>query len=178
MCFALSSAAEHKRKEADYQKEWCTQYQGQIEVVLSDKTRCDCIASIEGKTYAIEFDFAEKWAEAIGQALYYAVQTEKTPGIVLILEKESDYKYLIRLNTTLQYHHLEYVKTWTIENYDKSSINPTPTPSAHTSRYSCTPKKTCSQMSSCEEAYFHLRECGNKSLDRDKDGIPCESICQ
>lgn len=44
--------------------------------------------------------------------------------------------------------------------------------------YSCTVKKTCKQMSSCDEAYFYLNVCGKKSLDRDKDGIPCESICK
>jgi hypothetical protein len=27
-----------------------------------------------------------------------------------------------------------------------------------------------------EEAYAQL-DCGNTDLDRDKDGIPCESIC-
>ena len=39
-------------------------------------------------------------------------------------------------------------------------------------------KRTCGQMSSCDEAYYNLRVCGNRSLDRDKDGIPCESICR
>lgn len=38
-------------------------------------------------------------------------------------------------------------------------------------------KRTCSQMDSCEEARFHLTQCGVSSLDRDKDGIPCESLC-
>ena len=38
-------------------------------------------------------------------------------------------------------------------------------------------KKTCKQMLNCEEAYFQYKECGNSSLDRDKDGVPCESIC-
>ena len=37
-------------------------------------------------------------------------------------------------------------------------------------------KKTCGQMSSCEEAKFQLA-CGNTRLDGDKDGMPCESIC-
>jgi len=63
---------------------------------------------------------------------------------------------------------------------EQSSEAPTPTPKSEKqeSKFSCSPKKTCNQMSSCEEAYFHLRECGNRSLDRDKDGIPCESICR
>lgn len=36
--------------------------------------------------------------------------------------------------------------------------------------------RTCTQMASCEQAKQALK-CGNKSLDRDKDGVPCESIC-
>lgn len=42
----------------------------------------------------------------------------------------------------------------------------------------CGNKKTCKQMSSCKEAIFYLRECGLYKLDKDKDGIPCESICK
>ncbi len=43
-------------------------------------------------------------------------------------------------------------------------------------QFSCI-KKSCKQMLNCEEAYFQYQQCGNTSLDRDKDGIPCESIC-
>lgn len=35
---------------------------------------------------------------------------------------------------------------------------------------------TCGQMSNCEQAKLALK-CGNTRLDRDKDGVPCESIC-
>ena len=44
--------------------------------------------------------------------------------------------------------------------------------------YSCQPRRTCSQIESCEEANWYLQNCswGGK-LDRDKDGIPCESLC-
>lgn len=41
----------------------------------------------------------------------------------------------------------------------------------------CGIKRTCSQMKSCEEARFYLVQCGVKSLDRNSDGVPCESIC-
>jgi endonuclease YncB( thermonuclease family) len=37
-------------------------------------------------------------------------------------------------------------------------------------------KKVCKAMSSVQEAYFYLNQCGVKSLDRDKDGIPCEAL--
>lgn len=36
--------------------------------------------------------------------------------------------------------------------------------------------RTCGQMVSCEQAKLALK-CGNTKLDRDKDGVPCESIC-
>jgi hypothetical protein len=69
-----------------YQERWCREQGGQIEVVLSDRTCCDCVTD----THAIEFDFGIKWAEAIGQSAYYSLQAEKRAGIVLILEKIKD----------------------------------------------------------------------------------------
>lgn len=42
----------------------------------------------------------------------------------------------------------------------------------------CGDKKTCKQMTSCKEAIFYLKQCGVSKLDRDKDGIPCESLCK
>lgn len=36
--------------------------------------------------------------------------------------------------------------------------------------------RVCTQMVSCEQAIQALK-CGNAKLDRDKDGVPCESIC-
>ena len=49
------------------------------------------------KDYAIEFDFAKKWAEAIGQSLYYSKLTGKSPAIVLILTSPTDYRYVKRI---------------------------------------------------------------------------------
>lgn len=44
--------------------------------------------------------------------------------------------------------------------------------------WSCQPRRTCKQIASCEEANWYLNNCswGGK-LDRDSDGIPCESLC-
>ena len=33
-------------------------------------------------------------------------------------------------------------------------------------------------MASFEEARFYLEECGFARLDRDGDGVPCESLCR
>jgi endonuclease YncB( thermonuclease family) len=42
----------------------------------------------------------------------------------------------------------------------------------------CGNKRHCSQMTSCDEALFYLMRCGVKTLDRNRDGSPCESLCE
>jgi endonuclease YncB( thermonuclease family) len=41
----------------------------------------------------------------------------------------------------------------------------------------CAGKHLCRQMTSCAEAQHYLRACGVSSLDRDGDGIACETLC-
>ena len=43
--------------------------------------------------------------------------------------------------------------------------------------FTCAGKTTCGQMVSCAEAQFYLNSCGVSRLDGDKDGVPCESLC-
>ena len=86
----LYSSSSIKMNEKDYVNKYCS---GQIEYTLDDKTRVDCLTD----EYAIEFDYAKKWAESIGQALYYAKKTGKNPAVALILKKESDLKYANRI---------------------------------------------------------------------------------
>ena len=41
----------------------------------------------------------------------------------------------------------------------------------------CGKKRHCSQMKTCEEAFFYLKQCGVKALDGNADGVPCEEMC-
>ena len=66
--------------EKYYQKGACN---GVMEYRLDDGSRVDCLTD----EYAIEYDFANKWAEAVGQ-------TGKKPAIVLILKNEKQKKHL------------------------------------------------------------------------------------
>ena len=98
--------------EKDYQRSWCEAHNGSLEVVLPDKARVDCVTS----THAIEFDFAKKWGESIGQALYYAVILNKQAGIVLIMEKgQSDEKYLTRVKEVAKRYN---ITVWTMTPND------------------------------------------------------------
>jgi len=47
-----------------------------------------------------------------------------------------------------------------------------------TSAFSCGSKRYCREMTSCDEARFHLEQCGLTRLDGDGDGVPCEGLCQ
>ena len=60
-------------------------------VTFPDDTEPDCISA----THAIEVDFNDHWAEAIGQALHYALWSveipalgPKKPGIILICRRQ------------------------------------------------------------------------------------------
>jgi len=80
-----------KHTEKYYQQKFCKVVGGKMEVRLKDRTRVDCLTS----EYAIEVDFAKKWAEGIGQSLYYALMTGKKPAVALIIG-EKDKRYLKR----------------------------------------------------------------------------------
>ena len=68
-------------------------YNAETEVVLWDYTRVDLL----NDEYAIEVDWAQKWAEAIGQSTYYGIITKKKPAIILLVtDKKRDAKYVYR----------------------------------------------------------------------------------
>lgn len=64
------------------------------------------------------------------------------------------------------------------ESLQQYSGTPLLADTSESGKFSCSPRKSCDRMVSCEEARFHLEHCGNRRLDRDNDGDPCESICQ
>lgn len=89
---SINKQDDAKHDEKYYQTKMCNEFGGDMEYVLFDKTRVDCLT----KEYAIEVDFAKKWAEGIGQSLYYAEVTGKKPAIGVI-SGEGDEKYLDRI---------------------------------------------------------------------------------
>lgn len=92
VCLSVSIFAQTYEK--DYQKAFADSLNAQTEIRLVDGTRVDVLTDI----YAIEVDWSKKWAESIGQSLYYAKLTSKRAGVVLIVtDPVSDEKYIQRL---------------------------------------------------------------------------------
>lgn len=113
---ALPVQAKRLHKEVYYQDIWCTANNGVTEYVLEDNTRVDCLTQSE----AVEFDFANKWAECIGQALYYGLMTNRTASCALIMENpEREEKYLKRLEKVAEPFN---IKIYQIKNPDEQGL--------------------------------------------------------
>ncbi len=94
--FGATPQKKHKKKhnEKYYQTQLCNELDGVMEQRLLDRTRVDCLTD----EYAIEVDFAKKWAEGVGQSLYYAEMTEKKPAVGLIVrDNKKDKRHMKRL---------------------------------------------------------------------------------
>lgn len=119
--FSLLPALAHGgtlHPEQAYQEAWCAKVGGVIpKKALSDGTFPDCLTD----EYAVEVDFAPKWAEAVGQSMNYAAETGKRPGILLIIEKPSQVVHYERLKEKFY-----WIKVWVIrpEDLTKYKNNP------------------------------------------------------
>ena len=66
-----------------------------VEAPLWDRSRVDLL----GPDMAIEVDWSSKWAEGVGQALYYGVIADRQSGLILLLKDGQSAKnrlYLMR----------------------------------------------------------------------------------
>ena len=109
LLFSANCEAKHLYKEAVYQNYWCDKNGGVAEYKLQDKSRVDCLLP----DMAVEFDFARKRDECLGQALRYSAYTKKPAACCLIIEQKKDYKYYYQLRYTIQKKGLD-VKLFTI----------------------------------------------------------------
>ncbi len=102
-----TALAEEKKGEAWYQERIAAALKGKREAKV-ENGRVDVLT----KTHAIEVERASGWKQAIGQALWYAFQTGKEAGIVLIVEDEKrDRAHAIRLGSVIDANKLR-IKVW------------------------------------------------------------------
>ena len=78
------------------------------EVVLFDRARVDILTETE----AIEVDWAHKWAEGIGQALYYGAVTKKTPVVLLLMNTTDEERYVARVKHVISTYSNTKLKLW------------------------------------------------------------------
>jgi len=71
------------------ERQWVEWYAGKLEGAKTefrtpDGSRVDIVTA----EYAIECDYAGKWKEGIGQALFYAATTNRKPALLLLLHRD------------------------------------------------------------------------------------------
>jgi hypothetical protein len=108
LCTMIAAPA-FAKSEAEYQKEWCVKHKGEIDYKTQEKTTVDCLTN----NYSIEFDFAEKWVQAMRKSRNQSLSTGKAPGIVLILQNSADEKFLFKLREVVIKRRLG-IKIWTV----------------------------------------------------------------
>ena len=77
LAILLFPAASLAHSEKEHAELLCAGFDA-IEWRNEDGTRTDCLNA----QYAVEVDYTYKWAEGVGQALYYAELHQRTPGII------------------------------------------------------------------------------------------------
>lgn len=108
---ALPCAAEVTRNEAYYRDAWAGKHGGKTEVRMADGTRCDVVTA----THAVEVEWAHKWAEGIGQSLWYSFQTNKKAGLVLILRNDKDREHVMRVRSLVRAKGLA-IEVWEVNS--------------------------------------------------------------
>lgn len=110
--------AKELKTEDDYVQQYCRGYAGDNKP-LPDGTRADCFYDI----YAIEYDWANfKWYECITQAKWYAMNTGRVPGCVLIVSRHGDMLYVDRARRLIL-HYNENVQLWILQNGKHIKVN-------------------------------------------------------
>lgn len=107
----------------------------------------------QGRTYTRPIEYS-KCTTADGQVIY----GQPLPGVECVKNE--------RIESTI-----------TVVPASKSSgMNSKPDSKSSVSKgkYRCDGRTYCSEMTSCEEAEFFLKNCPNAEMDGDYDGVPCE----
>lgn len=136
------------------------------------------------KTAIVETFGADKYGRTIGNVTCNEVNANKHQvdnGMAWVYRKYSNDATLIELEAQAKNLGLGLwddpnpVPPW---DFRHKTITPTvPVVKSTSSGFTCSGKRFCKQMISCEEARYYLEVCGVHRLDRDNDGIACESIC-
>ena len=105
LIFFLSLSSNALEKEKYYSEMYCEELFGKVNYTLEDKSKVDCLTD----THAYEVDWADgmKVYEAIGQSLYYASQTKKKPGIILLIRKNNSEKHIRKVKEVINFFELD-----------------------------------------------------------------------
>lgn len=149
-----------------------------------------------GKTVLIEKDSTQGEKDKYGRTLAYIFLPDGTSYDKFMIEQgfAHEYTYSVPYKYQKEFKAAEVDARnnkrglWADGACSSQTVTPTikttvQTQSSITStkitngNYVCDCSKTCGKIASCDEAYYQLEKCGCSARDSDKDGIPCEALC-
>jgi hypothetical protein len=112
----LSTASTCSNRKIHFKKIFSQYINGKIDVPLDISK--SFIVDIVSDTFAIDVEFAPRWAMSIGHSLYGATKLNKKAGILLITYKNNANEYLpILMPIANKYN----ITVWTMNYYGKST---------------------------------------------------------
>lgn len=144
---------------------------------------------LSGKSVRLEADPTQGERDKYQRLLRYVFLEDGTNFNKLMISEGYAYEYTYNTPYKYQSEFKQAQKEAEASKFGLWADNACPTdtqqPSTQTSGtnptttggFTCAGKTTCGQMASCAEAQFYLNTCGVSRLDGDKDGVPCESLC-
>ncbi|MDQ3017417.1 MAG: hypothetical protein M3R25_11950 [Bacteroidota bacterium] len=144
---------------------------GEAEVTVANG-RVDVVTD----SHAIEVERASNWKHAIGQSLWYGLQTNKQPGIILLMESPEDRVNGIRLQSALDFAGIgDKITVWFYpEDFNESfesvqqSFNKPASPDPHATGYWLSSNSSVRHNKNCQ---WYTRSKGRYC--KADEGKPC-----
>lgn len=96
--------------ENEFIKEWCKLLEGDAHYQAVENNP-DIVVDCQTEDYSVEVASAADYQHALGKALYISSYSKSKPGIVLLLQNESESAYLQKLKRAVQHHGIK-IKVW------------------------------------------------------------------
>ncbi len=146
----------------------------------SDKAK----SFLAGKNVTLEADPTQGEVDKYGRLLRYIFMEDGTSFNKLMISEGYAHEYTYSLPYKYQVEYKQAERDARDNNRglwaDGACVatSSAPTQAVSNGQYACDCKKLCSQIKTCDEAYYQLNNCGCTKRDADSDGIPCESLCK
>ena len=148
---------------------------------FGQKSRQSLAEMVFNKSVSVEKETVDKYGRTVGTVFIDGMDVNKNQvarGMAWMYRKYAHDRTLVQIENNARQAR---AGLWADPNpvppweFRHGGAKPTAT-TGPAATGTCGSKKYCKQMSSCEEAKQYLA-CGVSSLDRDGDGVPCESLC-
>lgn len=141
---------------------------------------------LNGKSVQLESDLTQGERDKYNRLLRYVFLENGTNFNNLMISQGFAHEYTYRIPYKYQAEFKQAEKQarekklglWADDACSQPQVQSQPPKPQVAGTYTCDCGKLCSQIATCEEAYFQLSECGCTKRDSDSDGIPCESLCK